>query len=131
MKSLRGADGGKLADRIRIARRSARLSQAQLAVSLSVASSAVAQWESPNGTTPRLDKLPAIAAAVGVNVEWLLTGAGAKRRSKTDEAETPALALDSFARDTDEELLLRQFRRLPVRTRGVFIGLLNELSARR
>ena len=69
--------------------------------------------------------------AVGVNVEWLLTGAGAKRRSKTKEAETPALALDSFARDTDEELLLRQFRRLPVRTRGVFIGLLNELSARR
>ena len=131
MKSLSAADGGKLADRIRIARRSARLSQAQLADRLNVASSAVAQWEGPNGTMPRIDKLPSIATAVGVSVEWLLTGTGAKRHARHAAEETPAMTLDSFAHDTDEELLLRQFRRLTVRARGVIIGLLNEFAQRR
>jgi len=41
------------------------------------------------------------------------------------------VALETFARDTDEELLLKQFRRLPSRARGVVMGVINELSARR
>jgi len=130
MKSLRGTDGGVLADRIRMARRSAKLSQAQLAARLNVASSAVAQWESPRGTTPRIEKFPAIASALGVSVEWLLTGRGERRNGHAVEANA-ALAPDAFARDIDEEQLLQQFRRLSMRTRGVFMGLLNEFGARR
>lgn len=131
MKSLSNADGGNFADRLRIARRSAHLSQAQLAKRLNVASSAAAQWESPNGTMPRIDKLPALAAALAVNVEWLITGTGGKRKMRADSSETPAVSLETFARDIDEELLLKQFRRLPSRVRSVVMGLLNELSARR
>ena len=131
MKSLRNTDGANFADRLRVARRSAHLSQAQLARKLSVASSAAAQWESPNGTMPRIDKLPAIAAALGVDVEWLITGNAGRRRARADGNETPAVALETFARDTDEELLLKQFRRLPSRARGVVMGVINELSTRR
>ena len=80
---------------------------------------------------PRIDKLPAIAAALGVNVEWLITGHASKRRTRAELDETPAVSLDTFARDTDEELLLKQFRRLPARVRSVVMGLLNELSTRR
>jgi transcriptional regulator with XRE-family HTH domain len=132
MKSLSNTDGRVLADRLRQARRAARLSQAQLAQGLGVASSAVAQWESPTGTKPRLEKLPGIAAAVGVTVEWLLTGqARPQEAAPTIDAGEPAIAPDSFARDMDEEMLLRQFRRLPQRTRGLFIGLLGEFGTRR
>jgi len=131
MKSLSNTDGANFADRLRIARRSAHLSQAQLAKRLNVASSAAAQWESPNGTMPRIDKLPAIAAMLGVNVEWLITGNAGKHGMHAELIDTSAVSLETFARDFDEELLLKQFRRLPARARSVVMGLLNELSARR
>lgn len=134
MKFLSNAEGtsGLLADRIRQARRAARLSQADLADSLDVASSAVAQWESPHGTTPRIEKFPALAAAVGVSVDWLLTGRSDKRRhQRMADEPLPAITPDSFARDVDEELLLKQFRRLPARVRSLFISLLLEFGSRR
>jgi len=122
---------GLLADRIRQARRAAKLSQADLAGTLEVASSAVAQWESPNGTTPRIEKFPALADAVGVSVDWLLTGRSEKRRQRIVDEHLPAITPDSFARDIDEELLLKQFRLLPVRIRRLFMGLLAEFGNRR
>ena len=136
MKSHSNADGRQsvghvIADRIRMARRSARLSQAELAERLNVASSAVAQWEGPRGTTPRIEKLPVIAAALGVSVEWLLTGREERHHARNGDGHTPALTPDAFARDCDEEMVLRQFRRLPARTRGLFLGLLNEFGSRR
>jgi transcriptional regulator with XRE-family HTH domain len=120
-----------LADRIRQARRASKLSQAELADRLDVASSAVAQWESPHGTTPRIEKIPALATAIGVSVDWLLTGRSDKRRSRSVDEQSPAITPDSFARDMDEELLLKQFRRLPARVRGLFMGLLVEFGSRR
>lgn len=132
MKSLSNAERPAiLADRIRLARRSAKLSQSELAESLDVAASAVAQWESPHGTSPRIEKFPALAAAVGVTVEWLLTGRGGKRRPRSSDDHAPAITPDSFARDEDEEMLLKQFRRLPVRRRDVVMRLLVELGSRR
>jgi transcriptional regulator with XRE-family HTH domain len=133
MQFLSTAEGpvGLLADRIRQARRAAKLSQADLADSLEVASSAVAQWESPNGTTPRIEKFPALADAVGVSVDWLLTGRSDKRRQGVIDEHPSAITPDSFARDIDEELLLKQFRRLPVRLRRLFMGLLAEFSNQR
>lgn len=131
MKSPSNANGRSsvLSDRIRMARRSAKLSQSELADSLNVASSAVAQWENPQGTSPRIDKFSALADAVGVSVEWLLTGSGDKRRSRHADEHQHAITPDSFARDTHEELLLKQFRRLPARRRDVFMGLLVELAS--
>lgn len=133
MKFLSNAEGssGLLADRIRQARRAAKLSQAELAETLEVASSAVAQWESPNGTTPRIEKFPALADAIGVSADWLLTGRSEKRRQRIVDEHLPAITPDSFARDVDEELLLKQFRRLPARTRRLFMGLLTEFGSRR
>jgi transcriptional regulator with XRE-family HTH domain len=133
MKFLSNAEGssGLLADRIRQARRAAKLSQAELAETLEVASSAVAQWENPNGTTPRIEKFPALADAIGVSAAWLLTGRSEKRRQRIVDEHLPAITPDSFARDVDEELLLKQFRRLPVRTRRLFMGLLTEFGSRR
>jgi transcriptional regulator with XRE-family HTH domain len=133
MKFLSNAEGssGLLADRIRQARRAAKLSQAELAETLEVASSAVAQWESPNGTTPRIEKFPALADAIGVSADWLLTGRSEKRRQRIVDEHLPAITPDSFARDVDEELLLKQFRRLPIRTRRLFMGLLAEFGSRR
>lgn len=133
MKFLSNAEGssGLLADRIRQARRAAKLSQAELAETLEVASSAVAQWESPNGTTPRIEKFPALAEAIGVSADWLLTGRSEKRRQRIVDEHLPAITPDSFARDVDEELLLKQFRRLPARTRRLFMGLLTEFGSRR
>jgi transcriptional regulator with XRE-family HTH domain len=137
MKSLSNANGhkGVLADRIRMARRSAKLSQSELAETLNVASSAVAQWENPRGTSPRIEKFSALADAIGVSVEWLLTGSGERRRHRhADEHQhhqQHAITPDSFARDTHEELLLKQFRRLPARKRDVFMGLLVELASAR
>ncbi len=133
MKSSSNANGpmNALADRIRAARRAAQLSQAELAESLNVASSAVAQWESVNGTTPRIEKFPALASAMGVSVDWLLTGRGDKRRQRQYDETAPAITPDSFARDIDEELVLKQFRRLHPRARELFMGLLTEFGSRR
>ena len=133
MKSLSNANGpmNALADRIRAARRAAQMSQAELAEGLNVAASAVAQWESAHGTTPRIEKIPALASAMGVSVDWLMTGRGDKRRPRAFDEATPAITADSFARDIDEEILLKQFRRLPQRARDLFMNLLTEFGARR
>src|ERR1700757_1858759 len=119
MKSVSIPNGplSALADRIRAARRAAQMSQAELAENLHVASSAVAQWEAANGTSPRIEKFPALASAMGVSVDWLLTGRGDQRRPRHFDEGAPAITPDSFARDIDEELLLKQFRRLQPRAR--------------
>ncbi|HXR64165.1 MAG TPA: hypothetical protein VN720_11555, partial [Rudaea sp.] len=83
------------------------------------------------GTTPRIEKFPALADAIGVSAAWLLTGRSEKRRQRIVDEHLPAITPDSFARDVDEELLLKQFRRLPVRTRRLFMGLLTEFGSRR
>lgn len=122
----------ELPDRIRLARRSAKLSQDALAKRLDVAASAVAQWENPRGTTPRLDKFAAIAAMTGVSVEWLMTGRGDTRRIGTrGEEGVPAITPDSIARDMTEEQLLEQFRRLSSRSRQLVVELIGELALRR
>lgn len=119
-----------LADRIRRARRHARLSQSGLAGRVGVTSSAVAQWEHPNGTSPTLARLQSIATATAVNLEWLASGRGPQQRgAKADPAETPAVKLDLFALDESEETLLRRFRTLSPRARQMLVGFLQELRA--
>lgn len=61
-------------DRIRTAREGAGLSQSGLAKKLGVTPQAVQSWEDPEGATPRISKIKAIAEATGVNESWLLVG---------------------------------------------------------
>jgi transcriptional regulator with XRE-family HTH domain len=122
---------GRIGDRIRRARRAAKLSQTALAERVGVTASAVAQWEHPDGTSPVLSRLQAIATATAVSFEWLATGRGSKSQAQHDKEETPALKLDLFALDDTEEMLLRRFRMLPPGARGALVSLLDQLMRSR
>jgi transcriptional regulator with XRE-family HTH domain len=122
---------GRMADRIRTARQGATLSQAELAIQLGVTPGAVAQWESLHGTKPKTERLIAIAAATGTEFNWLATGQGDLRRRKKSAEQIPALALDAFAQDLTEELLLDRFRRLSPRAKALLSDFLDAITARR
>jgi transcriptional regulator with XRE-family HTH domain len=121
-KLVRGSDQrrvGALPDRIRHARRTAKLTQADLGRALDVVPSAVAQWESTRGTAPTLEHLAQIAVAAKVSFEWLATGRGAARLGAVDEQ--PAVSSESFARDLPEERLLAAFRRVTRHKRDLIV----------
>lgn len=120
---------GRIGDRIRRARRAAKLSQTALAERVGVTASAVAQWEHPDGTSPALGRVQAIATATAVNFEWLATGRGAPSHLHgSGGGEAPALKLELFALDDAEEMLLRRFRALTPRARESLVELLGELT---
>ena len=120
---------GRIGDRIRRARRTAQLSQTALAERVGVTASAVAQWEHPDGTSPTLSRLQAIATATAVNFEWLATGRGTQSRLRAHGAgEESALKLDLFALDDTEETLLRHFRMLAPSARHALVTLLSQLT---
>lgn len=125
------ASGSRLADRIRIARHAANLSQAALAARVGVTPGAVAQWESPDGTKPGIERLETIATATGAVFDWLAIGRGDARRRKGAADSAPAVTLDSFARDFTEEVLLQRFRRLSPQARGLLSNFLDVITARR
>lgn len=104
-----------LANRIRRARTSAKLTQDQLAGSLGVHRSAVAQWEQPRGTRPTTGNLMEVAKATGVGFDWLALGRG---NARPRGAETVAAAFgEDFAHDHLESRLLVAFRRVRPRNR--------------
>lgn len=122
---------GRLAERIRRARRYARLTQTDLAARLGVTSSAVAQWEHLGGTCPEVLRLEAIAGATSVNIEWLATGRGRQTGRREHHAEPDTLKLDFFAQDSAEESLQQHFRALPPRGRQLLSDFLEELAHHR
>ncbi len=129
LSSLTTNDRLRLADRIRSARRAAKLTQTALAERVGVTPSAAAQWEHPDGTSPGLQRLQAIASATGVMFEWLATGRGDRRRRRSPFSDpTPALKLDVFAQDSAEEILLDRFRALSPRARQMLSSFLEELK---
>ena len=129
ISSNAAGERSRIGDRIRRARRAAKLSQTVLAERVGVTASAVAQWEHPDGTSPALSRLQAVATATAVNFEWLATGRGSQSRTRAGEAtEAPALKLDLFALDDEEEKLLRRFRMLPPGARHLLVGLLDQLA---
>lgn len=87
---------GSLGDRIRKARRSRNLTQSQLAELLRVSRSAVANWESPTGSSPCIDNLFAIAIAAEVSWHWLATGKDANDDTGHLKDHTERLLLDAF-----------------------------------
>lgn len=111
-------------NRIRHARRSAKFSQAALAAKLGIVPSAVAQWESPNGTAPTIDNLAKIALICNVDFEWLATGRG---NARIGEHPAPIVDMTSFAEGPLEERLLTAFRRLALRKREPLVRCLEDV----
>jgi transcriptional regulator with XRE-family HTH domain len=132
ISSFTSDDRLRLADRIRLARHAAKLSQTALAERVGVTPSAAAQWEHPHGTSPGVHRLQAIAAATGVIFDWLATGHGDQRRRRSQQdSAAPLLKLDLFAQDRAEEIVLERFRMLSPRGRQMLSGLLEEIKPRR
>lgn len=97
-----------MAERIRRARRTSGLTQAQLAAAVGVKRSAVAQWEQRHGTSPNTLHLSLIAQCANVMFEWLATGRG-RMRLDGNEFEM-ALVTADFARDSYETQVLQLLR---------------------
>lgn len=62
-------------DRIRASRHHLGISAEHVARRVDVSTTSVLRWET--GTSPASHYLPALADALGVSIEWLLTGEGA------------------------------------------------------
>ena len=62
-------------DRIRIARKRAKLSQSELASIVGVTQPTISSWES-DGSEPSASDLIALSDALGVSASWLLYGDG-------------------------------------------------------
>lgn len=99
-------------NRIRQARRSAKLSQVELATRLGVYRSAVAQWESAGGTHPTMEHLAQIAIATGTSLEWLGTGRGRMKFVSDLVEEAPLVAVEFAAQDESEARVLVGLRKL-------------------
>ena len=113
-----------LAHRIRQSRRTAALTQAQLAEQVGVNRSAVAQWERKGGARPTSENLGKIAVATNVGFDWLATGRGKIRTAEVGDGETPALLLQHYAHDELEEKLLLAFRTMSFRKQIALIELI-------
>ena len=117
-----------LFNRIRQARRGAELSQAEMAVAVGVARSAVAQWERKDGAKPTTDNMAKIAMATAVSFEWLATGRGGRWIGGDDE--TPAMMLNFYAQCGLEERLLVAFRSLRSAEQQPLVDLVEAMSDR-
>ncbi len=122
-----------LTNRIRQARRLARLSQSELSSYVHVARSAVAQWERRDGVTPTVRHLIDIAIATNTGIEWLATGRGPM------QAHYPNLIAETTPVDnghhqvlnTLEQRCLAAMRGLPVREAQAVIEMMEVIVAQR
>ena len=122
-----------MATRMRLIRRAANLTQAELASQMGMSRSAVAQWESPSGSSPSAENLSRLAVKLNCSYEWLATGRGsrsANQRGTGHPAEDPAEVLRFFASTDAEEHLLATFRQLESWDQDV-VGSLADLLATR
>jgi len=118
------------AQRIRIARRSAGLSQAQLALELGVQRSAVSHWEAQRGK-PSINHLRQLALLSGVQFEWLATGRGAMMPSGEELLDSVAVVDALLVEDPQERRLLAAFRDAPAQSRVPLLELAEQLAAQR
>lgn len=111
----------QLADRIRMARRQAGLSQSKAAQGLGVHRGTFGHWERGAGHAPTSANLLRLAMAMSVSYEWLATGRGSMQPASIED-DVPALRLDCFAQSEDEEQLLLAFRKLPWQRRKAIVN---------
>lgn len=83
--STQAGDETTIGGRIRLARKHARLSQADLAKRIGVSQPAIATWES-GVHDPRRLALAKLADALGASLEWLAAGARSPSESDTQAA---------------------------------------------
>lgn len=121
---------GAAAHRIRVARRSAGLSQAQLAVELQVQRSAVSHWEAQRGK-PSMNHLRQLALLTGVQIEWLATGRGSMTASAESLLDSVAAVDALLVDDPLERRLLVAFREAPAQARVPLLELAEQLAAQR
>lgn len=121
---------GAAAHRIRIARRTAGLSQAQLALELGVQRSAVSHWEAQRGK-PSVNNLRQLALLTGVQFEWLATGRGPMTPSAESLLDSVAAVDALLVDDPQERRLLNAFRDSPVAARLPLLELAEQLAAQR
>ena len=118
-------------DRIRLARRHAGLSQAELAEAIGVQRSAVSHWESPQGKNPSVDHLRAVAMVAGVTFEWLATGRGKMELSEDAKLDSVSAADAILVEERNELRLIQAFRLAPPGIRVALLEIVEELTARR
>jgi transcriptional regulator with XRE-family HTH domain len=121
-----------VANRIRLARRAAGLTQADVAEQLQVGRSAVAQWERADGSNPAATNLAKLAIVLECAFEWLATGRGSRltRNDASNQSEETAVVMRHFARDDAEDHLLAVFRELDERDQNVITTLADALADR-
>lgn len=121
-----------MALRIRLARRSARLTQCELAARLGLSRSAVAQWESADGSSPSASNLGRMAMELGCSYEWLATGRGSRVDSE-GKAISKRFGGSSHAEPADplEERLLSLYRLLGQKDQQILATLASLLFSRR
>jgi transcriptional regulator with XRE-family HTH domain len=117
-----------LATRIRRARTGARLTQTQLATAVGVQRSAVAQWETATGTTPRVEHMKEVAIKTAVNFEWLATGRGPSHLQLVESTETAMLG--DIAENEAESRMLELMRRLTPRKQEMACEMVELLATR-
>ncbi len=112
-------------ERIRRARALSGVTQSTLARKVGVHRSAVAQWESPMGSTPSMEHLIAIALHTCVNLEWLGTGRGnpLAANEPVDIDHDDDRALDAL-----EAQCLHALRRMPRRLREQVVAVVTAVA---
>ena len=118
------------AHRIRLARRAAGLSQAQLAREMGVQRSAVSHWEAHRGK-PSMNHLRLLALRTGVQFEWLATGRGPMTPSAESVLDSVAAVDALMVDDPQERRLLEAFRTAPAQARLPLLELAEQLAAQR
>lgn len=103
-----------LADRIREARRHAKLTQTQAARLVHVHRGTFGHWERGKGHVPSSANLAQLAKLLEVSYEWLATGRGSMHGL---DDQVPTALLDVFAQNDDEETLLLTYRRMTAKQR--------------
>lgn len=121
-----------VANRIRLARRAAGLTQADVAERLQVGRSAVAQWERADGSNPAATNLAKLAVVLECAFEWLATGRGSRhtRNGTSNQSGETAVVLKHFARDDAEDHILAVFRELDERDQKVIASLADAMASR-
>lgn len=128
--SLDSHSSSASAQRIRLARRTAGLSQAQLALELGVQRSAVSHWEAQRGK-PSMNHLRQLALLTGVQFEWLATGRGAMAPSADTLLDSIAAVDALLVEDPQERRLLAAFREAPAQARLPLLELAEQLASQR
>lgn len=108
----------ELRDRVKSARKTAGLTQDQLALKIGISRPAIAQWE--NGEVKSIDGANVIRAAreMGVDALWLATGEGNPYGVKDDPYPIPRELVDAW-------------QRLDTKLRQNLMGVIIALAAKR